>query len=826
MRLRLTTEDKRILDAIAHKQRVKLENGQVFCHRCSGFRLTSTDLDSAGCLVCDGKGWLKRERFGVVNGLNQNLEANDSLVFMNGMDEQGRSALARLNRYEDEKGYSRKGQISIFEVSSSVSDGHSRTSHSQTREAFYAHDPTTIECRMPIALPEAAEGAQPPSEVMVMPGGVHQITASQGGKPVTVTVQVGPDSAAALQRSLREHLAAGPQRPYFDFDHNGGQASAWPLEFVWRGGDRPLGVYARVEWSKAGSDAITGKMYRAFSPGFHVDDPTANPAKVTGAPLNMGSLVNNPAFKKISPLWAKQASEGANQSMTTEELAALQARLAKLENENAELRAQQANSANTATIEAKDEEIKQLNQALAKVQGEIKARNLATAKAAVLAAVKRGALPPKDTAIQAQWEEILASDPTKEVLLASMQGNPALTPITAASGARDNDALHASVTITREDSQQVLLAYASARDEKGRGAIEDAKARAAIYASDISPRLRKKEAFPLVLNTQMAARVPVHASNSLSTLAGDVVTQRVLELLMTTFPQLQRISANLSGETALWNNTVKVNLVAPPALTSYVAGTGYSRSNATVTQATITLNNHKAIEIAFNTEELGSTNRRLFEEQAPLQAYVLGKALVTALYGNILVANFPKTATYPTANPITNETVVTLANFSRTGVMKLGRALTDREVPDVMRMLILRGDYYDKLGEDTVIVSAFNNPGASDVIQSGVLPDVHGFGVADAKILPVVENLQGFACFPSALALATRLPDDYTKILPGVNGGAVTKIITEPNTGISLLNVQYVDHVKAEAASRYAFMYGTAVGDPAAGQRLVNTATA
>jgi hypothetical protein len=813
--------------------RPKLANGQVYCHRCSGFGRTAQDLDARGCLACNAKGVLKRERFGVSNGLPQHLDANESTRFVHGMRADGRSCVA-LRRSRLDECFESNQIVSVY-TAPAVDYGH------KTSAVLYAHDATAdlpIECRMAVAL---EGGASAPEWVMVMPAGVHKITPSQNGRPVEVMVRIDRESARMMQAALEAHLAAGPQRPWFNFDHNKqGPASAWPTGFEWRESPAP-GVYARVEWSKAGAEAITGKMYRAFSPSFFVDSINASPARITGAPLDMGALVNVPAFKAISPLWASGSQgqpEGTNKigvtKMTEQELAALRARLEKLEKENSELKAAQASSATTAAIAAKDEEIAQLKQTLGKVQGEIQAMNKAKAVAAIQAAIARGALPPKDQAIQAHWQGMIEADPTKVVLLEAIPGNPALAPVTAASAqnAGGGAALQASgVQITREDSQQVLYAYATAKSDRtvyrnGKAitaAEADALARAAIYAREISPRLRKEEPFPLLLSEQFKSRLPVQASdsqvyaaNSLGTLAGDVVTQRVLELLMTTFPQLQKISTDLSGETERWNNTVKVNLVSPPALTTYVAGTGYSRSNAVVTQASIILDNHKAIEIAFNTEELASTSRKLFTEQAPLQAYVLGKALVSALYGVITVANFPKA---------TNETVVTLAAWARKGVMALGRKLTDREVPDVMRMLILRGDYYDKLGEDTVIVSAFNNPNASDVIQSGVLPDVHGFGVADAKVLPVTENLQGFACFPSALALATRLPDDYTKILPGVTGGAVTKVITEPNTGISLLNVQYVDHVKAEAASRYAFMYGVAKGDAQAGERLCNAAT-
>lgn len=284
---------------------------------------------------------------------------------------------------------------------------------------------------MPIGLPEG----DVPSEVMVFPAGVHKIVASRAGEPVTATVSIGPEAARAMQASLQAHLAAGPQKPWFDFDHANGPASAWPIGFEWRDAPTP-GVYAKVEWSKAGKEAIEGKMYRAFSPVFHVDKST--PAKVTGAPLNMGALVNAPAFREISPIWAqaRQQKEG-NNKMTEQELAALQARNTELESENKALKA----SANTAALEAKhntaiaakDSEITLLKNEVTTLKAAAQERAKNDAKAAVSAAVARGALPPKDEAIQAKWRSLIEADPSNAELLGKLQGNPALQASTTAS---------------------------------------------------------------------------------------------------------------------------------------------------------------------------------------------------------------------------------------------------------------------------------------------------------------------------------------------------------------------------------------------------------
>ncbi|MDR0535724.1 MAG: phage protease [Puniceicoccales bacterium] len=146
-----------------------------------------------------------------------------------------------------------------------------------------------------------AGGEAPAGELMVFPAGEHVIHATANGEPVTMTVRVDEATVAAMNASLTDFRLAG-KRPFFDFDHANGPASAWPLRFFWKDGPAP-GVYAQVEWSQAGLAAVKGRNYRCFSPAFFTD--CANPRLVIGAPLNMGGLVNDPAFERIAPVWAK-----------------------------------------------------------------------------------------------------------------------------------------------------------------------------------------------------------------------------------------------------------------------------------------------------------------------------------------------------------------------------------------------------------------------------------------------------------------------------------------------------------------------------------------
>lgn len=167
--------------------------------------------------------------------------------------------------------------------------------------------------------PATAEGS-----MMYMPAGIHTITPSCKGKPVQVRVRVDAAAAQDLERQRRALVASG-RKPFFDFGHKDEEASFWPAEFYWQAD----GVHCHGEWSSAGKAAIEGKLWRQFSPVFHVDDLKANPARVVccdQASPNMGGLVNNPAFKAIAPLFSQEATHDYDPA----DLRALNQRLTKL----------------------------------------------------------------------------------------------------------------------------------------------------------------------------------------------------------------------------------------------------------------------------------------------------------------------------------------------------------------------------------------------------------------------------------------------------------------------------------------------------------------
>lgn len=143
-----------------------------------------------------------------------------------------------------------------------------------------------------------------------MPPGRSVICATVDGKPARREVFVDASTAERLQRDLVEKLEAADAgrkaAPCGLFDHRDGAACLHPKRFTW---DDERGVLLEAEWTQAGKAAVEGKDYLYWSPTFRRHKESG---RVVGlqAGVEVGSLVNNPAFESIEPVAAAAADDG------------------------------------------------------------------------------------------------------------------------------------------------------------------------------------------------------------------------------------------------------------------------------------------------------------------------------------------------------------------------------------------------------------------------------------------------------------------------------------------------------------------------------------
>ena len=287
-----------------------------------------------------------------------------------------------------------------------------------------------------------AGGSALPADIQYMPPGRHRIRASQGGKPVSVEVAVSAATAAVLQSFLAAKMTAAAEgredRPFFDFNHEDREASAWPTEFYWAGDDPQTGgVRARLEWSDAGKRAVEGRTFRRFSPTFHLDAS----GHVTGSEINMGGLVNRAAFKRIAPLFAAAPVDTATEPMPMQTLISTLRSLSLVEasaTEEADLVTQVSRSVSALKSQVSD------------LQASLTTQARQRAEALVDAAVRAGRLPAKDTDARGFWVDAILRDEAKAVkALDALTINPVLARLTPG----HEDAANPANLITRQEQK-------------------------------------------------------------------------------------------------------------------------------------------------------------------------------------------------------------------------------------------------------------------------------------------------------------------------------------------------------------------------------------
>ena len=163
---------------------------------------------------------------------------------------------------------------------------------------------------------------------MFMPSGQHTICAGFRNQSILLTVDIDPErDTPVVQASFQNLVSKYPkQKPFGCIEHEEKDASVWAKGF----NPQADGIYLTAEPSALGENHVNGRIHRSWSPSFLTDaDYTkatlkeypsgkvyefpagvrgseTNPARITGVTFCVGTLTNNPAFKEINPVRAKE----------------------------------------------------------------------------------------------------------------------------------------------------------------------------------------------------------------------------------------------------------------------------------------------------------------------------------------------------------------------------------------------------------------------------------------------------------------------------------------------------------------------------------------
>ena len=289
---------------------------------------------------------------------------------------------------------------------------------------------------------------------------------------------------------------------------------------------------------------------------------------------------------------------------------------------------------------------------------------------------------------------------------------------------------------------------------------------------------------------------------------GDIVSQSALRGFNDTLLPLDVFATDYGGELTQGNTTVNVpvydaNSGADTYAGSYITGAGGSVSNIPVV-----VDVHKKKTASFTDTQFANTFPSAIKSEE--FGYQMGAGLAANVLADILslvtAANFGAAA-YTDV----------VANFDSDDVVDIKTVCDAANMTKVMRGLVLSDAYYNALLKDTSIKDA-SSYGSSDGIVAGFIPNVAGFKTWQTGGVPAnAENLVGFACIKSAIAVAMRYlqpqrPESYD----------AANELSDPETGIVL---GWRDHFDPNTGTRYMNLecnYGKAVGQAAGLKRIVS----
>jgi hypothetical protein len=298
--------------------------------------------------------------------------------------------------------------------------------------------------------------------------------------------------------------------------------------------------------------------------------------------------------------------------------------------------------------------------------------------------------------------------------------------------------------------------------------------------------------------------------NTLGTTNATVIAQRALETLLAKLPVLKQIVTDFSDQGARFGEAVITHIVTAASAVDFNSAVGYVPSDRTQTDVSVTLNKHKHHTYYVGVNEASASRIDLIERFAATAAYSVGAALVSDLCALVTNANF--------SNKTTKALGAGLDGFDRKTVIQVGSALSGRKVPSMDRFMLLNSSYYASLCMDNTMLTTLLQTGAASV-QSGVLPNVHGFAVSEFVDLPAnAENLCGFAGTRDSLVLVTRIPDD-----PGEgNSNCQITVVRDEASGLAIQVREWYEPTLAQFRRTYTLMYGVAKGQADSLQRIVS----
>lgn len=597
----------------------------------------------------------------------------------------------------------------------------------------------------------------------------------------------------------------------------------------------------------------------------------SNPAEITGAMFCVGTLTNKPAFGAMDGFFAENqhnptAAAAANQTqrktmrkvkLTKDREGVIAGTCLQFEDDVA-----QAIVSGGGGIYAEDAPVvaelqgqaSKEKQRADELQKQVDRHNRAKAVECVNAAIARGAINPKQTIKQIVTDdkgnskeiEVLFSDhlvelccenPDMFVVVQGMAGKPNLTKRTVQADKRDT-ARPGSLSLGAQpiDAGVVILAEDCSVEEAVRGycgiQAEVRKAERAGVGFEKLDEMRR--AAGRIYNRHLSkvynemGHVPIQAEwladidmggggiladNSFGTLAAtNIVAQETLLLLKKILLPFLKMSFDLSAREAVLNQVIYTRTRAIPVVNTYAGSGAYANSDYASVDASVTLSGWPYVQHTISVGTIAATMRNIFGEVFDPLIYALAKNIFETWTGVMTVANFDKTASlgrtgYSIVGTPDRKTLIGIDNDGDTLLWPEGAE----------RIALLGTQTYNPLREDPYLSSYLYAGPESTARVSGDLGKRENLTIHKTQSFNGrADGVKGFGMIASATAVVVRVPTQVNNAM-GINFPGVRDILTEPDTGLSILVTKFLQPDGSSGSVRGEALVGANVADPLAG---------
>ena len=288
-------------------------------------------------------------------------------------------------------------------------------------------------------------------------------------------------------------------------------------------------------------------------------------------------------------------------------------------------------------------------------------------------------------------------------------------------------------------------------------------------------------------------------------LVSDIIAEKVIEAFTAELAPLSAFSTDFSPEAEKVGATVDVAI--PANITASTTQNAYeTEDSGELGNCRVPLTGYAKATVGITDAQAANSPSAKLEKFANQQAKAVARKIIVDAWALILNATYAQKVTKA------------LGAFTSADVRALRVLLSKANAPVSDRSCILNPDFYDKvLGDTTITVASALAYGGTEGIREGRVPRLLGFDMHESNIVPANgENLVGFACHPSAMAIAIRplkpqAPNEYLE----------TRVISDEKTGISLGYRRHYSTGKGIHFCTFEAVYGAVAAVPAALARLV-----